>query len=83
MKLFEINDAIRQVADRENIDEQTLKDTLDSLETTREDKLDGIAGLIEDFSEWWNDPNGEEWYDLAANYFDGHELTERDKNEII
>ena len=47
MKLFEINDAIRQVADRENIDEQTLKDTLDSLETTREEKLDGIAGLIE------------------------------------
>lgn len=47
MKLFEINDAIRQVADRENIDEQILKDTLDSLETTREEKLDGIAGLIE------------------------------------
>lgn len=39
--------------------------------------------MLEDFSEWWHEPDGEEWYDLAANYFDGHELTERDKNEII
>lgn len=39
--------------------------------------------MLDDFSEWWNEPDSEEWYDLAANYFDGRELTERDKNEII
>ncbi|RMC36007.1 hypothetical protein F5ESL0236_07590 [Lactobacillus sp. ESL0236] len=47
MNLFEINDAIKQIADRDDIDPQTLKDTLDSLELTRDEKLDGLAGLIE------------------------------------
>ncbi|RMC24454.1 MULTISPECIES: siphovirus Gp157 family protein [unclassified Lactobacillus] len=47
MKLFEINDAIKQIVDRDDIDPVTLKDTLDSLELTRDAKLDGLAGLIE------------------------------------
>lgn len=47
MNLFEINEAIKQIADRDDIDPQTLKDTLDSLELTRDEKLDGLAGLIE------------------------------------
>lgn len=29
--------------------------------------------MLNDFADWWNDPDAEEWYDLAANYFDGHE----------
>ena len=47
MKLFEINEAIKKIADRDDIDQQTLKDTLDSLKLTRDAKLDGLAGLIE------------------------------------
>ena len=47
MKLFEINDVIKKVADKDDIDPETLKDTLDSLKLTRDDKLDGLAGLIE------------------------------------
>lgn len=39
--------------------------------------------LINDFEVWWDDPNGEEWYDLAKFYFDGHELKEGNKNETI
>lgn len=38
--------------------------------------------MLEDFSEWWNEPDGEEWYDLAANYFDGHELTAKERQEL-
>lgn len=47
MKLFEINDAIKQIADRDDLDPEMLKDTLDSLALTRDAKLDGLAGLIE------------------------------------
>ena len=47
MKLFEINNAIKEVADKDDIDPETLKDTLDALKLTRDDKLDGLAGLIE------------------------------------
>lgn len=47
MNLFEINDAIKQVVDKDDIDPQTLKDTLESLAITRDEKLDGLAGLIE------------------------------------
>lgn len=47
MKLFEINEAIKKIADRDDIDQQTLIDTLDSLKLTRDAKLDGLAGLIE------------------------------------
>ncbi|MDF7683379.1 siphovirus Gp157 family protein [Lactobacillus sp. ESL0679] len=47
MKLFEINDAIKQVMDRDDLDSVTMKDTLDSLELTREEKLDSLAAVIE------------------------------------
>ncbi|RMC46542.1 siphovirus Gp157 family protein [Lactobacillus sp. ESL0230] len=47
MNLFEINDSIKQIVDRDDIDPQALKDTLDTLELTRDEKLDGLAGLIE------------------------------------
>lgn len=47
MKLFEINDAIKQIADKDDLDPEMLKDTLDSLTLTRDEKLDGLAGLIE------------------------------------
>ena len=47
MKLFEINDAIKQIADKDDLDPEMLKDTLDSLALTRDAKLDGLAGLIE------------------------------------
>lgn len=47
MNLFEINDAIKQIVDKDDIDPQTLKDTLDALAITRDEKLDGLAGLIE------------------------------------
>lgn len=38
--------------------------------------------MLEDFSEWWNEPDSEEWYDLAANYFDGHELTAKERQAL-
>ncbi|MCO6528626.1 MAG: siphovirus Gp157 family protein [Lactobacillus sp.] len=47
MNLFEINDSIKQIVDRDDIDSEALKDTLDALELTRDEKLDGLAGLIE------------------------------------
>ena len=47
MKLFEINNAIKEIVDKDNIDPETLKDTMDALTLTREAKLDGLAGLIE------------------------------------
>lgn len=47
MKLFEINKAIKEIVDKDNIDPETLKDTMDALTLTREAKLDGLAGLIE------------------------------------
>lgn len=52
MNLFEINDAIKKVKkmadDHPDMDADALTDTLDSLQATREQKLDGIAGWIED-----------------------------------
>lgn len=49
MNLFEINETIKAVMAKYNdpdsqMDEDALKDTLDSLEATRNDKLDGLAG---------------------------------------
>lgn len=49
MNLFEINETIKAVMAKYNdpdtqMDEETFKDTLDSLEATRNDKLDGLAG---------------------------------------
>ncbi|GAA3626545.1 hypothetical protein GCM10022297_01370 [Lactobacillus hamsteri] len=43
MNLFEINSKIEELKDKD-IDPEVLKDTLDSLELTRNDKLDGLAG---------------------------------------
>lgn len=48
MNLFEINETIKAVMVKYNdpdsqMDEDALKDTLDSLEATRNDKLDGLA----------------------------------------
>jgi len=47
MKLFEIDKAIQQVLDRDDLDPTVMKDTLDSLNLTREDKMDGLAGAVE------------------------------------
>lgn len=49
MNLFEINETIKAVMAKYNdpdsqLDEDAFKDTLDSLEATRNDKLDGLAG---------------------------------------
>lgn len=49
MNLFEINETIKAVMAKYNdpdsqMDEDAFKDTLDSLEATRNDKLDGLAG---------------------------------------
>lgn len=49
MNLFEINETIKAVMAKYNdpdsqMDEDVFKDTLDSLEATRNDKLDGLAG---------------------------------------
>lgn len=46
MNLIEINQKIKELSDKD-LDPEVLKDTLDSLKLTRNDKLDGIAGLIE------------------------------------
>ena len=43
MNLFEINTKIQELKDKD-IDPEVLEDTLDSLELTRNDKLDGLAG---------------------------------------
>lgn len=43
MNLFEINSKIAELKEKD-IDPEVLKDTLDSLELTRNDKLDGLAG---------------------------------------
>lgn len=39
MKLFEINEAVKQIVDRDGIDLQFLKDKLDVLELNRDAKL--------------------------------------------
>lgn len=46
MNLMEINEAIEKL-EAMDLDPETLKDTLDSLEVTRDEKLDGIASWIE------------------------------------
>lgn len=38
--------------------------------------------MLEDFSEWWDEPNGEEWFDLAMFHFDGHELTDKEREAL-
>lgn len=43
MNLFEISSKIEELKDKD-IDPEVLKDTLDSLKLTRNEKLDGLAG---------------------------------------
>ena len=47
MNLFELNQAYRDLEERDDLDLETLKDTLDSIEEAREVKLDNIATWID------------------------------------
>lgn len=47
MNLFELNEKYRELEQRDDLDEATLKDTLDSINDSREIKLDNIANWIE------------------------------------
>lgn len=51
MNLFELNEKYRELEQRDDLDETTLKDTLDSINDSRETKLDNIATWIEN-NEW-------------------------------
>ena len=46
MSAFQINAKIEELQDKD-LDPQVLVDTLESLELTRNEKLDGAAGLID------------------------------------
>ena len=46
MSAFQINAKIEELQNK-NLDPQVLVDTLESLELTRNEKLDGAAGLID------------------------------------
>ena len=47
MNLFELNEKYRELEQRDDLDPETLKDTLDSINDDREVKLDNIANWIE------------------------------------
>ena len=47
MNLFELNEKYRDLEQRDDLDSETLKDTLDSINDSREVKLDNIANWIE------------------------------------
>lgn len=47
MNVFELNNAIKTVKEK-NLDPETLKDTLESLELPRNEKLDNVATWIEE-----------------------------------
>lgn len=47
MNVFEINDAIKSIREKD-IDPELLQDTLESLEATRAEKMDGVASWIAD-----------------------------------
>lgn len=47
MNLFELNEKYRELEQRDDLDETTLKNTLDSINDSRETKLDNIATWIE------------------------------------
>lgn len=47
MNLFELNEKYRELEQRDDLDSETLKDTLDSINDSREVKLDNIANWIE------------------------------------
>lgn len=47
MNLFELNEAYKDLENRDDLDELTLKDTLDSISDARDVKCDNIARWIE------------------------------------
>ena len=47
MNLFELNEKYRELEQRDDLAPETLKDTLDSINDSREVKLDNIANWIE------------------------------------
>lgn len=47
MNLFELNEKYRELEQRDDLNSETLKDTLDSINDSREVKLDNIANWIE------------------------------------
>ena len=47
MNVFELNNAIKTVKEKD-LDPETLKDTLESLELPRNEKLDNVATWIEE-----------------------------------
>ena len=47
MNLFELNEKYRELEQRDDLDPEALKDTLDSISDSREVKLDNIANWIE------------------------------------
>jgi|SRR5699024_2228874 len=47
MNLFELNEKYRELEQRDDLDPETLKDTLDSINDSREVKLDNIANWVE------------------------------------
>ena len=47
MNVFELNNAIKTVKEKD-LDPETLKDTLESLELPRNEKLDNVASWIEE-----------------------------------
>lgn len=54
MNVFEINQAISEL-EQKDLDPDVLVDTIDSLKLTRDQKLDGAAGLSEKYDsqiEW-------------------------------
>ncbi len=65
MNLFELNDQYRELANRNDLDPTVLKDTLDSINDTRKDKLENLATwadqlnseikFIEDKQRVWRD----------------------------
>ena len=57
MNVFEINNAIAEIENKD-LDPEVLVDTIQSLELTRDQKLDGAAGLSDKYDseiQWAND----------------------------
>lgn len=38
--------------------------------------------LMEDFVSWWDEPDSEFWDDLAMFYFDGHIITDKEREAL-
>ena len=45
--LFELNDQFRELSQRDDLDPTVMKDTLDAIEDSRDQKLDNIASWID------------------------------------